>query len=91
MQLYLRLFYNNLRHQKKHEWTPEHQKRSDEIKTLLTEQISNTIPDHMPSPTPMPYPTPLTLELAQHFCNHIEASTECFQNQQFQDFLHKQN
>ena len=27
------------------EWTLEHQKRFDEIKTILTEQISNTIPD----------------------------------------------
>ena len=27
------------------EWTIEHQKRFDETKTLLTEKISNTIPD----------------------------------------------
>ena len=45
MQLYLKPFYNMLRHQNNFEWTTEHQKRFDEIKTLLTEQLSNTIPD----------------------------------------------
>ena len=45
MQLYLRPFYNILRRQNNFEWTTEHQTRFDEIKNLLTEQISNTIPD----------------------------------------------
>ena len=45
MQLYLRLFYNILRQQNNFEWTTEHQTRFEEIKKLLTEQISNTIPD----------------------------------------------
>ena len=45
MQLYLRPFYNILRQQNNSEWTTEHQKRFEEIKTLLTEQLSNTIPD----------------------------------------------
>ena len=46
MQLYLRPFYNLLRQQNKFERTTEHhQKRFEEIKTLLNEQISNTIPD----------------------------------------------
>ena len=45
MQLYLRPFYNILRQEKNFEWTIEHQKRFDGIKTNLTEQISNTIPD----------------------------------------------
>ena len=45
MQLYLRPFYNILRQEKNFEWTIEHQKRFEEIKTHLTEQISNTIPD----------------------------------------------
>ena len=45
MQLYLRPFYNILRQQNNFEWTTEHQTRFEEIKTLLTEQISNTIPD----------------------------------------------
>ena len=45
MKLCLRTFYNNLRQQNTFEWTLEHQKRSDEIKTLLTGQISNTIHD----------------------------------------------
>ena len=45
MQLYLRLFFNILRQQNNFEWTTEHQKRFEEIKTLLTEQLSNTIPD----------------------------------------------
>ena len=45
MQLYLRPFYNILRQQNKRKCTTEHQKRFEEIKTLLTEQLSNTIPD----------------------------------------------
>ena len=45
MQLYLRPFYNILRRQKKFEWTTEHQKRFEETKNLLTEQLSNTIPN----------------------------------------------
>ena len=45
MQLYLRPFSNILRRQNKFEWTTEHQKRFEEIKTILSEQISNTIPD----------------------------------------------
>ena len=45
MQLYLRPFYNTLRQQNNFEWTTEHQKRFEEIKKLLTEQTSNTIPD----------------------------------------------
>ena len=45
MQLSLRPFYNILRQQKNFEWTTEHQTRFEEIKKLLTEQISNTIPD----------------------------------------------
>ena len=45
MQLYLRSFYNIFRQQNNFEWTSEHQKRFEELKTLLTEQISNTIPD----------------------------------------------
>ena len=45
MQLYLRPFYNILRKQNNFEWTTEHRKRFEEIKTLLTEQLSNTIPD----------------------------------------------
>ena len=45
MQLYLGPFYNILRQQNNFEWTTEHQTRFKEIKKLLTEQISNTIPD----------------------------------------------
>ena len=45
MQLYLRPFYNILRQQNNFEWTTEHQVRFEEVKKLLTEQISNTIPD----------------------------------------------
>ena len=44
MQLYLRTFYNILRQQNYFEWTTKHQKRFEEIKTLLTEQLSNAIP-----------------------------------------------
>ena len=44
MQLYLRPCYNNLRQQNNFQWTTEHQTRFEEIKKLLTEQISNTIP-----------------------------------------------
>ena len=45
MHVYLRPFYNILKKQNNFEWTTEHQKRFEEIKTLLTEQLSNTIPD----------------------------------------------
>ena len=45
MQLYLKPFYNFLRQQNNFEWTTEHQSRFEEIKNILTEQISNTIPD----------------------------------------------
>ena len=45
MQLYLRPFYNILRQQNNFEWNIKHQARFEEIKKLLTEQISNTIPD----------------------------------------------
>ena len=45
MQLYLRPFYNILRQQNNIEWTTEHQTRFEETKKLLSEQISNTIPD----------------------------------------------
>ena len=45
MQLYLRLFYNIHRQQNNFQWTTEHQERFEETKTLLTEQLSNTIPD----------------------------------------------
>ena len=45
MQLYLDSFYSILRQQKKIKWTTELQKRFEELKTLLTERISNTIPD----------------------------------------------
>ena len=45
MQLYLRPSYNILRQQNNFKWTTEHHTRFDEIKKLLTEQISNTIPD----------------------------------------------
>ena len=45
MQLYLRPFYNILSQQNNFEWNTEHQTRFEEIKKLLTEQISNTIPD----------------------------------------------
>ena len=45
MELYLRPFDNILRQQNNFEWTTEHQTRFEVIKKLLTEQISNTIPD----------------------------------------------
>ena len=45
MQLYLTPFYNILRQQNNFECTTEHQTRFEEIKKLLTEQISYTIRD----------------------------------------------
>ena len=45
MQLYLSPIYNILRQQNNFEWTTEHQKKFEEIKTLLREQLSNTITD----------------------------------------------
>ena len=44
-QLYLRAFYNILRQQNSFEWTLEHQKPFNGVKILLTEQITNTIPN----------------------------------------------
>ena len=45
MQLYLRQFYNFLRKQNIFDRKAEHQTQFEEIKTLPTEQISNTTPD----------------------------------------------
>ena len=45
MHLYLKPVHNILRQQNIFEWMLEHQKKIVEIKILLTEQISNTIPD----------------------------------------------
>ena len=45
LQLYLGPFHNIIRQQNNVEWTLEHQKRSHERTTLLTDQSSNTIPD----------------------------------------------
>ena len=66
-QLYLRRLYNILRQQNKFEWTTEHQKQLEEIKTLLTEQLSNLIPD--PINHFMPLATPPILASAKHYCN----------------------
>ena len=40
MLLYLKPFYNFLRQQNSFEWTTEHKQRFEEIKKLLTEEIS---------------------------------------------------
>ena len=69
MQLYLRPFYNILRQQNNFEWTIEHQTRFEEIKKLLTEQISNTIPD--PNQPFYAMCDALNLASAQHYYNHI--------------------
>ena len=45
MQKYLRPFHNILRQKNKFEWTTVHQKRFEELKTFLIEQISYTSPD----------------------------------------------
>ena len=45
MQLFSKPIYNILRQQNVFEWETEHQKQFEEIKTPLTEQISNTISD----------------------------------------------
>ena len=45
VQLYLRPFHNILRQQNNFEWTTKHQTSFKKIKKLVTEQISNTIPD----------------------------------------------
>ena len=45
MQLYLKPSFNILRQQNNFEWTTEHKTRFEDIKKLLIEQISNTIPD----------------------------------------------
>ena len=45
MHPYLQLFYYIIRRRNIFEWTLDHQKSFDEKKVILTEQISNTIPD----------------------------------------------
>ena len=45
MQLNLRPLFNFLRQQESFDWKLEQQKFFDEIITLPTEKISNTIPD----------------------------------------------
>ena len=70
MQLYLRKLYNIFRQQKKIDWTIEHRKRFDETKTLLTEQIINTIQIQTNHSTQCAMPP--TLESAQHFYNLIK-------------------
>ena len=45
MQLYIKPFHNIPGQKNIFEWTTEHQTRFEENKKLLTEQISNTIPD----------------------------------------------
>ena len=67
MQLYLRPFYNILRQQNNFEWTTGHQKRFEEIKTLLTEQLSNTITD--PNQPFFAMCMPRTFASAQHYYN----------------------
>ena len=69
MQLYLRAFYKIPRQQNNFEWTTEHQKRFEETKALLTEQITNTIPD----PDQPFYACAMiqSLASAQHYYNPI--------------------
>ena len=69
MQLYLRRFYDILRQQNNFEWTTEHQTRFEEIKKLLTEQISTqfqTQNNHFTQCAMLQI-----LALAQHYYNHI--------------------
>ena len=65
LQLYLIPFYNIFRQQNNFEWTTEIQKRCEEIKTLRTEQLSNTIPD--PTKHFMLCAMPQNLASAQHY------------------------
>ena len=44
MQLYLKQVFKFFRQQNKIKWMLDYQKRFDEIKTFLTEQLSNTKP-----------------------------------------------
>ena len=69
MQLYSRPFYNILRHYNNFEWATEHQTRFEKIKKLLTEQISNTIPD--PNQPFYAMCDAQILASAQHCYNHI--------------------
>ena len=68
MQLYLRPFYKILGQQNNFEWISEHQTRFDEIEKLLTEQISNTIPD--PNQPFYAMCDASNLASAQHYYNH---------------------
>ena len=74
MQLYLRPFYNILRQQYNFEWTTEHQTRFEEIKKLLTEQISNKIPD--PNQPFYAMCDASNLASAQHYYNHTVEQTK---------------
>ena len=74
MQLYLRSFYNNLRKQNNFEWTTEHQKRFEEIKTLslIKFQIQSEIQtNHF-----MLCATPPILESEQHYYSHKKKQTK---------------
>ena len=74
MQLCLRPFYNNLRKPNIIEWTTEHQKRFEEIKTLslIKYQIQSQIQtNHF-----MLCATPPIFESAQHYYNHTKKQTK---------------
>ena len=64
MQLYLKPFFNILRQQNNFEWTTEHRKRFDEIKTLLMNNYQAVF--QIPTNHFMPCATPQTLDSAQH-------------------------
>ena len=74
MQFYLRPFYNILRQQNNFEWTTKHQTRFEEIKKLLTEQISNTILIRINHFTQCEMLQ--TLASAQHYYNHTVEQTK---------------
>ena len=90
MQLYLRPFYNFLRQPNRFEWTLEHQKRFDEIKTFLTEKISNTIPNPDQAFYTKCDASNFAIGAARFF-NQIKVQMKRTLYQQVQDFLYMKN
>ena len=74
MQLYLRPFFNILRQQNNFEWNTEHQTRFEEIKKLLTEQISKQFQIQINHS--MQCAMLQILASAQHYYNHTMEQTK---------------
>ena len=72
LNFYLRLFRDIIRQQNNFEWTLEHQKHFNEIKTLLSDEIPNLSQTYQVKRF-LHFGTLPILELAQPFYYHIKA------------------